>query len=523
MSLVLVLGGVRSGKSEVAERLVENAEEVVYVATGSASDPEMAERIGRHRARRPETWRTVEDQDPLDALHEADGAAVLVDSTGPWIARLMADEDLWSDADVAPLEPGGQARWERALRRVRKFAEAAATRSGPCVLVGDEASLGLVPQGVGVRRYLDLAGEAAQILAGAAARVLLVVAGHPVELKAASEVVPWDLRLHADSMVPTGSLDFAINVAGEPPGWLRRSLADALGDVSSYPDESKAVRALAMRHGRAPAEILALNGSAEAFWLISAALRPRAAVCVHPSFTEAEVALASAGRTVRRVFRDPSDFSFDPSAIPDDADLVVVGNPNNPTGTLTDAATLLRVVRPGRVVVVDEAFMEFTSGDQSLVARGELPGVIVLRSITKLWALPGLRAGYLVGSCDLVSVLRRCRQPWSVNALALHALALCAADESTPHKLAEETAAAREELTAALTLLPGVRMWPSHTNFVLVRVPEGDAVRAGLLERGISVRPASTFPGLSSDHFRITVRGPDENGLLIAALKEAIA
>jgi len=275
--------------------------------------------------------------------------------------------------------------------------------------------------------------------------------------------------------------------------------------------------------GRCPEEVLPLNGAAEAFWLLAGALRPELAVCVHPSFTEPEAALRSAGTPVVRALRDPDDFSLDPEAVDPSAGLVVTGNPNNPTGTLDPAACLERLARSGRVLVVDEAFMDLVPGEsQSLAARGDLPGLVVVRSLTKSWALPGLRAGYLLGPPDLVAALRGSRQPWSVNALALTALeAYGEAPEGTT-AVAEEVARAREGLEAALRRLPGVHVWPSSANFVLVRVPGGPAVRRGLLALGIAVRRCDTFPGLSPDHLRVAVRTPADNDLLLAALRKVL-
>jgi histidinol-phosphate aminotransferase len=268
---------------------------------------------------------------------------------------------------------------------------------------------------------------------------------------------------------------------------------------------------------------LPLNGAAEAFWLLAATLLPRRAIVVHPTFTEPEVALRAHGRPVERVLRDPRDFSLDPDAIPKDADLVVVGNPNNPTGNLDPARILEGLARPGRVLVVDEAFMEFSTGEpESLAHRSDLPGLVVVRSLTKAWSLPGLRAGYLIGEADLVATLAAMRQPWAVNSLACAALAFCAADRATPRRVAEEVAAAREALVEALARLPGVRTWPSAANFVLIRVPDGPAVRTALLARGIAVRRADTFPGLGPDHLRLAVRGADENEILVEALREVL-
>ncbi len=526
MSFTLIIGGTRSGKSEVAEKIAREARApVVYVATASASDGEMAERIARHRARRPTEWQTVETPDPARALDAAGDATMLVDGIGPWVAELMRAEGLWTDKDVAPLGEENQRARRRALTRVHSFAEAAASRRGLTLVVAEESGLGLVPLTASARRYLDFAGETLQLLASAASRVELVVAGQRLRLRSNEDaLVPAELRLHGDAMLRPGMLDFAVNVVpGGPPNWLRDELATALDRVSSYPDEGAAIRALADRHARSAEEVLPLNGSAEAFWLIASALRPRRAVVIHPTFTEPDVALRVCERPVERLFRDTDDFSLDPARVPVDADLIFLCNPNNPTGTLETAATLETLVRPGRALVVDEAFMEFSPDEpESLARRSDIPGLVVLRSLTKLWSIPAIRAGYLLGPRDLVAALREKRQPWSVNGLALTALAACARDEATPRKIAEEVATGREDLASSLAALPGVRVWPSAGNFLLVRVPDGPRARAGLLDRGIVVRRADTFPGLTPDHLRIAVRSQKDNTTLMRALREVL-
>ena len=150
------------------------------------------------------------------------------------------------------------------------------------------------------------------------------------------------------------------------------------------------------------------------------------------------------------------------------------------------------------------------------------PGLVVVRSLTKAWALPGLRAGFLLGPPDVVAALRAARQPWSVNSLALAALEAYGNGDLPPGAVPAEVARAREELAARLRTLPGVRVWPSAANFLLIRVPDGPAAHRGLLERRIAVRTASTFPGLTPDHLRVAVRTPEDNGLLVAALAEVL-
>ncbi|MGH2662647.1 MAG: cobyric acid synthase [Actinomycetota bacterium] len=339
---------------------------------------------------------------------------------------------------------------------------------------------------------------------------------------------PPDLALrfgpHGDRMVPEGTLDFAVSVVPRgPPAWLRQRLREALDRASSYPDESEAIRAVSDRYGRRPEEVLLTNGASEAFWLLAAAMRPRHAVVVHPAFTEPDTALTAMGHRVDRALRGAEDFCLDVDVIADDADLMIIGNPNNPTGNLESAAVLGRLARPGRVFVVDEAFMDFSLGEpESLAPRSDLPGVVVVRSLTKVWSLPGIRAGFLLGPPEILESLRAVRQPWSVNTLACALIAACVGDRSSLQKLAEEVDGARKVLTSRLAELPGVRVWPSAANYVLIRVPDGPRVRTALLDRGVAVRPVGTFPGLHAGHLRIAVRTPAENEILLAALREVL-
>ncbi|WP_243867417.1 Rv2231c family pyridoxal phosphate-dependent protein CobC [Actinophytocola oryzae] len=327
-----------------------------------------------------------------------------------------------------------------------------------------------------------------------------------------------DLRHHGDVDAAPGLQDFAVNVRGSaPPTWLRERLAEALGRLGTYPsalDDSRAREAVAARHGRDPDDVLVLNGAAEGFALLPA-LAPRLAAVLHPSFTEPEVALRTAGVPVHRVMhRDP---------VPDDADLVVLGNPTNPTSELHPAATISALARPGRVLVVDEAFMDAVPGERESLAGADLPGLLVLRSLTKTWALPGLRAGYALGAPDLLRRLATHRPHWPVGTLVLEAVTACA----EPHAVEEAAAAARELedhrawLAKQLGDLPGVHVHePAAAPFLLIEVPNGEHVRLALRQRGIAVRRGDTFPGLSTDHLRVAVREPARCADLLAALAE---
>lgn len=331
------------------------------------------------------------------------------------------------------------------------------------------------------------------------------------------------LRLHGDTVASDGMLDFAVNTwPGKRPLGLQRALEEALASTG-YPRADEARAAIAARHGRDANEVLLANGACELFWLLAHTLRPRVAACIHPSFTEPEAALLAVGCAVVQVPRASDTWRLDPAAVPAEAELVVVGNPNNPTGTLDPPEKLLALLRPGRLVVVDESFMDFVPGETASLAGAPHAGLAVARSLTKLWGLAGIRAGYLLAEPGLIGQLSGQRQPWSANSLALAALRECATDTETPRVVAAEVTGLRERLGNDLAALPGVRVWRSAANFLLLRIAHGPSVVERLRATGIAVRPAHSFPGLDASYVRVAVRHAADNARLVAALAEALA
>ncbi|MGK3204200.1 Rv2231c family pyridoxal phosphate-dependent protein CobC [Amycolatopsis sp. MEPSY49] len=335
----------------------------------------------------------------------------------------------------------------------------------------------------------------------------------------------YDLHHHGDREVEPGLVDLAVNVRlPRPPAWLRDELASALDSLAAYPSTVDAVTAVAARHGRLAAEVLVTAGAAEAFTLLASAFRPRRAVVVHPQFTEPEAALRAAGHPVSRVVLSEADgFVLDPALVPADADLVFVGNPTNPTSVLHPAASLLSLARPGRLLVVDEAFLDAIPGEAESLASG-VPGVVVLRSLTKTWGLAGLRAGYVLAPADVIERLRAVQVPWSVSTLAGVATVACCRPSALEEaeKLAIAAESDREYLVSGLTAAGVPVLGDPRGPFVLVRVPDGASVRARLREAGFAVRRGDTFPGLGLDHLRLAVRDRATTDAFLTALRKLL-
>jgi cobyrinic acid a,c-diamide synthase len=344
----------------------------------------------------------------------------------------------------------------------------------------------------------------------------------PARSAAATESRSWPeaSAWHGDAELAEGLVDFAVNVHdGARPGWLDDALRASLGDIGAYPDAAGAELAIARRHGRPAGEVLATAGAAEAFSLIARARPWKHPVVVHPQFTEPDAALLAAGHTPGHVLCDPgAGFVLDPDRVPADADLVIVGNPTNPTSVLHTARTLRALLVPGRVVVVDEAFMDSVPGEQHSLVGAPLPGLLVVRSLTKLWSIPGVRAGYVVGDRQLIAELRAHQSPWSVSSQAVAAMIATASEQARAEAAQRATRIGQHRAVLIDGLVElGIDVVAPAAPFVLAKVGRG--VHERLRSAGYAVRRADTFPGLDDSWVRIAVRRPDTTRKLLAALR----
>jgi len=332
-------------------------------------------------------------------------------------------------------------------------------------------------------------------------------------------------------------LDFSqnINSLGPPEGALRAAEEALRSEATSYPDgEYPALRESLSRYLGVPSRaVLPTNGGAEALFLAAryaadgASGGRRGALVLEPTFSEYAAAARAAGFVpVRRIARRADGgFRLEREAL-DDLDgigLVFLCNPNNPTGGALNRDEVLnladRVLSSGATLVVDEAFADFAPGiSVADAAAGAHGGLLVARSFTKFFAVPGLRLGCLVtGAAEAA----RAYQPsWSVNAVAAAVGTAAAGDGEFVGKTLLAVARLREWLAGGLARLPGLAVYPSVANFLLVRGPE--ELVEGLARRGVLVRGCAPFVGLGPGYFRVAVRGEGENGRLISAVAEAL-
>lgn len=331
------------------------------------------------------------------------------------------------------------------------------------------------------------------------------------------------LRYHGDSAARGARIDFAVNVRGSAPRWLTDGLRSAVGELAAYPDpglDREAREAIGARHARPADEVLLLNGVAEGFSLLPELCA--SASLVYPQFTEPEAAFAAAGTPVHRLL---SPEPWDLPTVPAGTELAVVGNPTNPTARIHSRAAVLELAERCGHLVVDEAFMDVVhpldhpEGTDPSVASVRDPRLIVFRSLTKTWALAGLRCGYALGSPGTLARLSARRPHWPLGTLQLRAMHLVAEHgdlDPVQEEIRTERIAMAEALRdAGWTVVEGA------APFILARPPVTDvhAARHALADRGIAVRRCDTFPGMDPTWWRLAVRGADEVGTLVSELR----
>jgi histidinol-phosphate aminotransferase len=314
------------------------------------------------------------------------------------------------------------------------------------------------------------------------------------------------------------------------PEKLQRELADVLSrvELNRYPEPSpRKLRELLAQKMGVPSdmEIILGNGSDELLQIVTIALGRPGATVMYPAPTFVMYSMYAkffGMKAVPMPVRD--DFSFDAGAFiarmqMEQPAIVFISYPNNPTGLLYPEKDVADVVRaaPG-LVVVDEAYHAF-AGKTFMERLAEFPNLVVLRTVSKL-GLAGIRLGYLAGRPEWIEQLNKVRSPYNINTLTQTAALFLLERLDVLEEQAARIRADRDSLAKALAGLPGVTVFPSQANFLLVRVPDADGAFAGLLRQGVLVKNLNG-PAMKNC-LRITIGTPDENRILLNALREAL-
>lgn len=314
--------------------------------------------------------------------------------------------------------------------------------------------------------------------------------------------------------------NFSTNVyCGFDHGGLKEHLCGVVDSIRSYPEPAPvSVEALLARHkGIDPSAVMVTNGATESIYIIAQVYGGRSSMVIAPTFSEYGDACV--------MHKHQVGYAGSIDELPEEVDVVWMCNPNNPTGRVTDKRKLLAYIdsHPSETFVVDQSYADYTL--LPLITEREAVercNVVLLGSLTKRFAIPGLRIGYAVGNPCLMARFKSGRMPWSVNQLAIegakYLLRHCEdyrIDAAMLHSEALRIGRALERV--------GVVTEPTDCNMLLCRLREGTAaeLKEYLVTRhGILIRDASNFFGLTGRHFRVAALTPAENDLLINAIAE---
>ncbi len=338
-------------------------------------------------------------------------------------------------------------------------------------------------------------------------------------------------RLMEESGLDTGALvkvDANENPYGPTPKVSQ--FLGSFGDAAIYPDpEQVALRtALADYTGFGPDRIVGAAGSDE---LIDLLLRLFVApgdrvITATPTFGMYAFSTGVVGGEFEPIPRKPTDFAIDTQAMVGparNAKLVFLASPNNPTGNSVEPRELITVLETGVILVVDEAYQEFSSRPSAAVLLDEYPNLVVLRTFSKWAGLAGLRVGYGLFPAELAAMLMRVKPPYNVSTLAQAAAVTALEDRETALERVRMIVEERLTLQSALSALPGAVVYPSDANFLLVRFPGADTrvLHARLRARGIALRWFDSA-GLE-DCIRVSVGTPEQNRTVIRALSQEMS
>lgn len=334
------------------------------------------------------------------------------------------------------------------------------------------------------------------------------------------------------AVLPEEILDFSasINPLGPADG-VKGAVTAAFDRVIHYPesDSPELRRALSDRHELPEDCICVANGSTELIYQIPRLVKGRRALLIAPTFSEYAKALQLGGWvTDYFILGDEERFELDlkqlEGKLAGGYDLLLLCNPGNPTGRLYPLEQVRQVIsicmEAGTFFVLDEAFIDFCEAESAKHIAAKTPNMLLLRSLTKFYALPGLRLGWGVATPATIAILSELKGPWSVGSIAQAAALASLADHEYAERSIRLITGWRTELMEQLNNLQGCTSFQSAANFILLKLPSAtaDQVAATLLRHRILIRNCENFIGLDGHFIRMAVKTGGENRLLLDAL-----
>lgn len=329
--------------------------------------------------------------------------------------------------------------------------------------------------------------------------------------------------------------DFSVNINPlTHPGYLRNLLLDNIQSILSYPDsDASLLKEAVSDYLVVPSEsILIGNGSIELIFNIVRCYDIKSALIFGPAFSEYERAVILNKGKTRYLFSDEkNDFRFDFKNIKTfkDFDAVFILNPNNPTGAVAkkgDIALFLKRSSSRTIFIIDEVFMDFLedTGDYSLIGEvDKFKNLIVIRSLTKFFSIPGLRVGYVVANKRIIKRLQRLKIPWSVNNFAQIIGERLMRDKEFIKKSRMFIKKEASFLFKHLSEIKSIRPYFPGANFILCRIKNKDfdsnLLKDALMKKGILIRDCSNFKGLNNRFFRVAIKNRLNNIILLKELR----
>jgi threonine-phosphate decarboxylase len=336
-------------------------------------------------------------------------------------------------------------------------------------------------------------------------------------------------------------LDFSANInpLGISPAVSKR-IVEQLPHIIHYPDaQATDLKAAISTYYRVPTEqIIAGNGAVELLYLLCHMLHPKRVVVPAPTFSEYERAAIAAGAEIDYCFlQETSDFAFELSCVlkaMTAKSIVFLGNPNNPTGGLISREDITRVVAAAAeldsLVVIDESFIDFIENDDKYTCRwlvDQYPNLVIVHSLTKFYAIPGLRLGFAIADPALVRLLHKGKDPWNVNSLAQAAGVAALADQEYRQLSRRVIVDAKTRLFQDLSLIGSIKAYSPSVNYILINIAKtglsAAQMRKQLFAHHILIRDCSNYPGLGNHFIRVAVKLPEQNRKLIEALQQILA